>query len=293
MEHVEEAGVHSGDSSCVLPASVALAARRARASRQPCASSRPRSASSDSVNVQLAIVGDDLYVLEANPRASRTVPFASKAIGVNLVDAAVPARRRGLRPANLEPPAPREPSGHVSVKAAVFPLRPLPGRRPRPRAGDALDRRGDGERRGLPFGDREGRACRGASASHRRNGVPLRLRRRQGRRPSTSAGGSSTSASSSAATAGTAHATCGSRAAVTSVRKVGEEGDGATVVDLVRRRRCDLVVNTPAPAGARVLTATSIREAALVAPRPLHHHARWGVPQPSRQSPPRAQRRCP
>ena len=66
------------------------------------------------------------------------------------------------------------------------------------------------------------------------------------------------------ATAGTAHALAAAGLPVTSVRKVGEEGDGATVVDLVRRRRCDLVVNTPAGRGARS-DGYLIREAALVA----------------------------
>ena len=64
--------------------------------------------------------------------------------------------------------------------------------------------------------------------------------------------------------AGTAHVLAASGLPVTSVRKVGEEGEGATVVDLVRRRRCDLVVNTPAGRGARS-DGYLIREAALLA----------------------------
>src|SRR4029450_7524934 len=66
------------------------------------------------------------------------------------------------------------------------------------------------------------------------------------------------------ATAGTAHALAAAGLPVTSVRKVGEEGDGATVVALVRRRRCELVVNTPAGRGARS-DGYLIREAALAA----------------------------
>ncbi|MFY9578855.1 MAG: carbamoyl-phosphate synthase large subunit, partial [Gaiellaceae bacterium] len=87
MQHVEEAGVHSGDSACVLPAPSlgaaadaqirAIVRRVARALRVV-----------GLLNVQLAVADDGIYVLEANPRASRTVPFASKATGVNLVRAA-------------------------------------------------------------------------------------------------------------------------------------------------------------------------------------------------------------
>src|SRR6185437_16205496 len=81
MEHVEEAGIHSGDSSCALPApsdsdEVRDAVRRLG----------PALGVIGLLNVQLAIAGGELYVLEVNPRDSRTVPFASKATGINLVD---------------------------------------------------------------------------------------------------------------------------------------------------------------------------------------------------------------
>jgi carbamoyl-phosphate synthase large subunit len=85
LEHVERAGVHSGDSACVLPApSVAPALDdelRDLVSRLV-----PRLGARGLLNLQLALYGGELYVLEANPRASRTVPFVSKALGVPLVD---------------------------------------------------------------------------------------------------------------------------------------------------------------------------------------------------------------
>ena len=88
MEHVEEAGVHSGDSSCVLPAP-SLDDDDARADRGDGSSgSRLRSESSASSTSSSRSSEGEVFVLEANPRASRTVPFASKAIGVNLVEAA-------------------------------------------------------------------------------------------------------------------------------------------------------------------------------------------------------------
>ncbi len=87
MQHVEEAGVHSGDSACVLPAPSLTAATAAEIH----ATARTLAAELGVVgllNVQFAVADGDLYVLEVNPRASRTVPFASKATGVNLVEAA-------------------------------------------------------------------------------------------------------------------------------------------------------------------------------------------------------------
>ena len=85
MQHVEEAGIHSGDSACVLPPH-SLGARDARrdlreATRAIALGARRRRAAS---TCSTAVLGDDLYVIEANPRASRTVPFVSKATGVPL-----------------------------------------------------------------------------------------------------------------------------------------------------------------------------------------------------------------
>src|SRR5207249_1301701 len=124
MQHVEEAGVHSGDSACVLPAPSLSAAQDAAI--------RPvvrRLAAAPGVlvllNVQFALADDTLYVLEANPRASRTVPFASKATGVNLVQVACRVLA-GARVAELDLSEGLTPR-HVSVKAAVLPFARFPG----------------------------------------------------------------------------------------------------------------------------------------------------------------------
>src|SRR5262249_48143482 len=85
MQHGEEAGVHSGDSSCVLPAP-SLDAAAAREVEDVVRRLAPALGTIGLINVQLAVGDGTVYVLEANPRASRTVPFASKAIGVNLVE---------------------------------------------------------------------------------------------------------------------------------------------------------------------------------------------------------------
>ncbi len=137
MQHVEEAGVHSGDSACVLPAqsltSAATADIDAVVRRLG-----PALGVVGLLNVQFAIADDQVFVLEVNPRASRTVPFASKATGVNLVDGGLPARRGSAagraRPAGRAPAAPGERQGRRPA------VRPVPGSRPGARAGDARDR---------------------------------------------------------------------------------------------------------------------------------------------------------
>jgi carbamoyl-phosphate synthase large subunit len=123
MQHVEEAGVHSGDSACVLPApSLTLSA--ALEVEHAVKRLGPALGVVGLLNVQLAIADSTVYVLEVNPRASRTVPFASKAIGVNLVDAACRlAAGATLRELDLPVPRPAQ----VSVKAAVLPFARFPG----------------------------------------------------------------------------------------------------------------------------------------------------------------------
>ncbi len=87
MEHIEEAGIHSGDSSCTLPPITMSAGQieRVRAATEQIAKGV---GVRGLINVQFALANDVLYVLEANPRASRTVPFVSKALGITLAKAA-------------------------------------------------------------------------------------------------------------------------------------------------------------------------------------------------------------
>jgi carbamoyl-phosphate synthase large subunit len=123
MEHVEEAGIHSGDSSCALPApsdsdEVREAVRRLG----------PALGVVGLLNVQLALSAGELFVLEVNPRASRTVPFASKATGLNLVDAAC-RLAAGAAIADLDLPPEGPPVG-FHVKAAVLPFARFPGADP-------------------------------------------------------------------------------------------------------------------------------------------------------------------
>ena len=127
MQHVEEAGVHSGDSACVLPAP-SLTATTAREVESVVRRLAPALGTVGLINVQLAVADDTVYVLEANPRASRTVPFASKATGLNLVEAAC-RLAAGAKLRDLGLPAERPPK-QVSVKAAVLPFSRFPGSDP-------------------------------------------------------------------------------------------------------------------------------------------------------------------
>jgi carbamoyl-phosphate synthase large subunit len=260
MEHVEEAGVHSGDSSCVLPppSLSAGALERVEATVRKLAAAL---GVVGLVNVQLGVVGDDLYVLEANPRASRTVPFASKAIGVNLVDAAC-RLAAGARLADLDL-AEGVRHGHVSVKAAVFPFARFPGADPV--LGPEMRSTGEVMATAADFPSAIAKAERAAGRPLPVGGTAFLSVRDSDKKAAFDLGRRLVDLGFElCATAGTAHALAAAGLPVTSVRKVGEDGEGATVVDLVRRRRCDLVVNTPAGRGARS-DGYLIREAALVA----------------------------
>jgi len=123
MEHIEEAGIHSGDSACSLPPRSLSADMIARLERQT-AKMALALAVGGLMNVQFALKGDEIYVLEVNPRASRTVPFVAKVIGRPI--AKIASRLMvgeklsafDLKSAGL---------GHVGVKEAVFPFARFPG----------------------------------------------------------------------------------------------------------------------------------------------------------------------
>ena len=127
MEHVEEAGVHSGDSACVIPPphlSAAVVGRIEDHTRTIAAALDVRGP----INVQYAVKGDEVYVIEANPRASRTVPFVAKATGVPLAKVAsrvmMGATLAELRAEGLL--RERVAGDHVAVKEAVLPFDRFP-----------------------------------------------------------------------------------------------------------------------------------------------------------------------
>ncbi|HKS88396.1 MAG TPA: carbamoyl-phosphate synthase large subunit [Stellaceae bacterium] len=125
MEHIEEAGIHSGDSACSLPPYSLAPATIAEIERQTIALARALGVVG-LMNVQFAVKDGDVYVLEVNPRASRTVPFVAKATGVPI--AKIAARvMAGERLAALLPDRDRPAGAHVAVKEAVFPFARFPG----------------------------------------------------------------------------------------------------------------------------------------------------------------------
>jgi carbamoyl-phosphate synthase large subunit len=120
MQHVEEAGIHSGDSACVLPPH-SLGPDMLDQIRVTTRGIALGLGVVGLMNVQYAVHGGKLYVIEANPRASRTVPFVSKAIGVPLAKMACRIML-GEKIADLGLPAEDAPLDHVSVKEAVLPF---------------------------------------------------------------------------------------------------------------------------------------------------------------------------
>src|SRR5687768_15968606 len=118
MQHVEEAGVHSGDSACVLPP-MSLGEEMLEQIRETTERIALELGVVGLLNIQFAVAGGELYVIEANPRASRTVPFVSKAIGAPLAKIAC---RLMLGEALADQEIPAMPEGHVSVKEAVLPF---------------------------------------------------------------------------------------------------------------------------------------------------------------------------
>ncbi len=123
MEHIEEAGVHSGDSACALPPHSLAPDVVAELERQTAALAKALNVVG-LMNIQFAIQDGEIYVLEVNPRASRTVPFVAKAVGTPIakiaarVMAGEALKSFGLKSKKLK---------HIAVKEAVFPFARFPG----------------------------------------------------------------------------------------------------------------------------------------------------------------------
>jgi carbamoyl-phosphate synthase large subunit len=124
MEHIEKAGIHSGDSACALPPYSLGDDQIERIKTQTRALARELGVIG-LLNIQFAIKNETVYVLEVNPRSSRTVPFVSKAIGVPLAKLATKVML-GMRLRDLGFAEERE-VGHIAVKEAVFPFVKFPG----------------------------------------------------------------------------------------------------------------------------------------------------------------------
>jgi carbamoyl-phosphate synthase large subunit len=255
MQHVEEAGVHSGDSACVIPP-MSLGVEMLDEIRETTKRIALELGVVGLINIQYAVAGGELYVIEANPRASRTVPFVSKATGVPL--AKVAARLMlGEKLADQELREP--PAGMVSVKEAVLPFARFAG------ADSVLgpEMKSTGEVMGIAadFPTAFGKAQAAAGVS-----LPI-----EGSVFITVTDTDKPAATQIAArfhdlgfeliaTGGTAQAISAMGVPVTPINKIAE--GSPHVVDLIRERRCDLVINTPTGSGARA-DGYEIRTAAV------------------------------
>jgi len=255
MEHVEEAGVHSGDSACALPPQTLPEPVLAEIDRH----TRALAAALDVrglLNVQYAVKDGSAYVLEANPRASRTVPFVAKATGVPVAKVAtrvmVGATLAELRAEGLlSAEGAIESLSHVSVKEAVLPFDRFPGV-------DTLlgpEMRSTGEVMGVDttFGLAFAKSQMAAGTSLPRAGtVFLSLAPRDKPAGLAVARQFEALGFSLAATLGTAGYLRDHGVTVTTlVAKVGEEGLADDAVELISGGKVQLVVNTPRGRGPR------------------------------------------
>ncbi len=259
MQHVEEAGIHSGDSACVLPPH-SLGPEMLDEIRAHTRGIARGLNTVGLINIQYAVTLDGrLFVIEANPRASRTVPFVSKAIGVPLAKMAC-RLMLGERLADLGLPSEAMPTGHVSVKEAVLPFDRFTG-------SDALlspEMRSTGEVMGVardfPTAFAKAQAAAGARLP---NEGTVFITVTDGDKPGAYAIASRLEdlGFRIVATTGTAQAIRGMGARVDEVlKKVGE--GSPNVVDLIEAGEIDLVINTPTGSGARA-DGWEIRRAAV------------------------------
>jgi carbamoyl-phosphate synthase large subunit len=257
MQHVEEAGIHSGDSACVLPPHTLGPEMLGRIRDQTAGIARALGVVG-LLNVQFAIRGDDrLYVIEANPRASRTVPFVSKAIGLPLAKLACRILL-GERIADLGLPE-NTTNGHVCVKEAVLPFNRFAG-------ADSLlgpEMRSTGEVMGIAadFPTAFAKAQAAAGAKLPNHGAVFMT---VADRDKPAAIGIATALHDLGfdiiATRGTAQTLERMGIPTTRINKIGE--GSPHVVDCIERGEVDLVINTPTGAGART-DGYEIRSAAI------------------------------
>jgi carbamoyl-phosphate synthase large subunit len=260
MEHIEEAGIHSGDSACVLPP-ITLGPDQVAAIEEATARLGRALGVVGILNVQFAFKGDRLYVLEANPRASRSVPFVEKVTGLPVARAAA-LLMTGSTLAGLGLEA-SEPA-HVGVKEAVLPFARFPG-------ADSLlgpEMRSTGEVLGLDgrFGAAFAKSQEAAYGALPAKGVAfLSVRNADKRAIVLPAKRLADLGFTLVATTGTAGVLRRNGMQAQVVRK-GHEGPD-NVVDKIRAGEIDLVVNTPAGPGARE-DGYDIRIAAVAADIP-------------------------
>ncbi|WP_270408722.1 carbamoyl-phosphate synthase large subunit [Microbacterium maritypicum] len=280
MEHLEEAGIHSGDSSCTLPP-VSLGRTDVDRVREATLAIAEGVGVRGLLNVQFAISAGVLYVIEANPRASRTVPFVSKALGIPMAKAAsrvmtgstiAELRAEGLLPEQDGSRVPLD--APVSVKEAV-----LPFKRFRTADGKTVDSvlgpemRSTGEVMGI---DRDFPTAFAKSQAAAYGGMPtsgtvfISVADSDKRAVILPAHRLQQLGFTIVATEGTAEILSRNGIAVTVVEKYSatQESGAKNIVDLINERAIDIVVNTPSGGAARA-DGYEIRAAAVAADKAL------------------------
>ncbi|MCL7751717.1 carbamoyl-phosphate synthase large subunit [Guyparkeria hydrothermalis] len=257
MEHIEMAGVHSGDSACSLPPYTVPRSVQDRVREQIKAMARELNVVG-LMNTQVAIQGDDIYIIEVNPRASRTVPFVSKAVGVPLAQVAartmagVSLKRQGITAERIPP--------FYSVKEAVFPFIKFAG--VDPLLGPEMKSTGEVMGVGREFGEAFAKAQAGASNSLPLSGtafISVRKQDYKGMLPVAKA--LVEWGFSLVATRGTARFLDENGLAVTTVNKVTE--GRPNVVDMIKNKEIAMIVNTTSNSQQSRSDSYEIRREAL------------------------------
>jgi carbamoyl-phosphate synthase large subunit len=244
MQHVEEAGVHSGDSACVIPP-MSLGEEMLSQIRDTTRAIALELGVVGLINIQYAVAGEKLFVIEANPRASRTVPFVSKAVGVPLAKIAC-RLMLGERLADQDLPEP--PAGHVSVKEAVLPFARFAG--VDSVLGPEMKSTGEvmGVARDFPTAFWKAQAAAGV-ALPREGTVFISVTDTDKPAATQIAARFHDLGFRVVATAGTAQAISRMGVPVTPINKIAE--GSPHVVDYITRGEVDMVINTPTGSGAR------------------------------------------
>jgi carbamoyl-phosphate synthase large subunit len=256
MQHVEEAGVHSGDSACVIPP-MSIGDDMLEEIREATASIALELGVIGLINIQFAIAEGGLYVIEANPRASRTVPFVSKAIGAPVAKLATRIML-GEKLSDLD--LPESNGSHVSVKEAVLPFSRFQG-------SDSVlgpEMKSTGEVIGIgpDFPTAFGKAQAAAGVALPDEGTVFISVTDTDKPAATQlAARFHDLGFKVVSTGGTAQAISRMGVPVETINKIAE--GSPHVVDLITEGRCDLVINTPTGSGARAdgyeIRSTAVR----------------------------------
>ncbi|EAS47085.1 carbamoyl-phosphate synthase, large subunit [marine gamma proteobacterium HTCC2207] len=238
MQHIEQAGIHSGDSACSLPP-YSLGEDIQNEMREVCKKMALELGVRGLMNVQLALQDGLIYVIEVNPRASRTVPFVSKCIGTSLAKIAARCmvgqslESQGFTKEIIPP--------YFSVKEAVFPFNKFPGTDPI--LGPEMKSTGEVMGVGATFAEAYGKAELGASDEIPTSGTAfVSVRERDKHQVAALATQLSDLGFKLVATAGTAKLIKQAGLAVTIVNKVKE--GRPHIVDMIKSDKINLIINT-------------------------------------------------